>query len=199
MFDPHEGLEPGMSVEAVRVEGLDGDVAAAGAELEACLVADASVSRLDLTGATLVDVEVRELRAIEVVAPGSRWRRVRIAGGRLGTLDLQGADLDEVELVDVRVDYLALGGARVADLVVAGCAIRALDLPNATLERVAFTDSRSDELDTNGLRARDVDLRGLEVGDVSSLDGLRGTTLTTLQVERLATTFARRAGIDVRD
>lgn len=199
VFERRGTLGPGDVVEGAHVEGLAGAITAAGVELEGCLVADAELARVDLTGANLVDVELRDVRAVEIVGRGARLRRVRITGVRIGTFDLQGADVDEVELLDARIDYLALGGASVSDLVVERCTIRALDLPQATVERAAFVDSRSDEVDTNDLRARDVDLRGLEALDYSSLEGLRGTTLGPSQVERLATTFARRAGIDVRD
>ena len=106
-----------------------------------CAVAAASVDRLDLTGATLADVDIDELRATAVVGR-ARLRRVRMTGGRIGTLDLGDAELDEVELRGIRIDYLSLGGATVKDLLVADCTIGSLDVPQATLSRVAF-DGRS--------------------------------------------------------
>lgn len=189
----------GDDVEAVRIEHLEDGLDAPYASIEASVVEHVSGERIDLTGATLLDVDALDLRVTHVAGRGARWRRVRIAGGRIGTLDLSDADLDEVELRELRIDFLSLAGARVADLEISGCTITSIDLPGARVERMRVSSSRSDELDTRELRATDVDLRGLDVADVTAIDGLRGATLTPRQVEGLAAAFAKRAGIDVRD
>jgi uncharacterized protein YjbI with pentapeptide repeats len=183
----------------MRITGLHGDVDARHAQLSECVVAAASVDRLDLTGASLVDVDVEEVRATELIARSARWRSVRITGGRIATLDLTDAELDAVELRNVRIDYVSLGGARVADLLVAGCAMRALDMPNAKVERVRFVGSRADVVDTRGLRARDLDLRGLDALHYLDPTTLRGATLTELQAVDLGPEFARALGIQLAD
>ena len=178
---------------------LDAQTDAAHATITECTLIDASVERLDLSGATLVDVEVRDVRATTLAARGSRLRRVRITGGRIGTLDLADADVDEVELRGMRIDYVSLAAARVTDLLIADCTIGTLDMPQAVLSRVAFADSRADDVDTRGLRAKDLDLRGLEA--VSYLDpaSLRGATLSARQIEYLAPALADALGIRVLD
>lgn len=193
------GLERGADLLGSAVGGLEGEVDAAHARLSECTVAEASVARLDLTGATLTDVLVDGLRATEVVARDARWRNVLVAGGRVGTLDLSGAELDSVELRGVRIDYLSLRGATVSDLLVTDCVIGALDLPLATLSRVGFDRSRADEVATDGMRAEHLDLRGLEALAFTRPDALRGATLSPRQVELFATAFAAALGIDVQD
>jgi uncharacterized protein YjbI with pentapeptide repeats len=188
-----------MDAHRLRFTGLTGPVDLAHASVEECVVDDAALESLDLTGATLIDVAFSDLRATSVSARDASLRRVRIVGGRIGTLDLAGAQVAELELRDVRIDYLSLAGARGQDILVRGCAIRSLDLPQATLTRVSFEDSRTGELDPRGLRAVDVDLRGLDADAFLDVASLRGTTLGPLQVERLAPAFAAAAGIDVRD
>ena len=161
---------------------------------------EASVERLDLTGATLVDVDVRELRATTLAARSARLRRVRIVGGRIGTLDLADADLDEVELRGVRIDYVSLAAARVSDLLIAATHHRHArhaagdDLRGWRSSTAAPTRSIS-----RGIRAEDLDLRGLEA--VSYLDpaSLRGATLSARQVEYLAPALAQALGIRVVD
>lgn len=172
---------------------------AAHAALTECAVVAASVERLDLTGATLVDVEIEQLGATTVNGRDARLRRVRLTGGRIGTLDLTGARVDEVELREVRIDYLSLAGAKVEDLLIAGCTIRTIDLPQAVLSRVRVVDSRADEVDVRGMRSDSVDLRGLEAASYLDIPSLRGATLTPWQVEQLAPAFAAALGIDVRD
>jgi uncharacterized protein YjbI with pentapeptide repeats len=172
---------------------------AAHAVLTECALSGASVERLDLTGATLVDVEVRDLRASTLSARSARLRRVRITGGRIGTLDLGDAEIDEVELRGVRIDYASLAAARIADLLIADCTISTLDLPQATVARMAFADSRADDVDTRGVRAKDLDLRGLEAVSYLDAGSLRGATLSSRQVEYLAPALAAALGIRVID
>ncbi|WP_458041369.1 MULTISPECIES: pentapeptide repeat-containing protein [Bacteria] len=168
-------------------------------EISECRFFRASVDALTLTGASVVDVDIDQLRATTISARGARLRRVRVVGGRIGTLDLATADLDEVELRGIRIDYLSLGGARIEDLLVANCVIGSLDLPQATATRVRFDDTRGDEVDVRGLRATDVDLRGLEMLSLTDATALRGTTLDSTQVESMAAAFAAALGIQVKD
>ncbi|GAA4189583.1 hypothetical protein GCM10022219_05560 [Microbacterium oryzae] len=182
----------------VRLAGLAGEVDLEHASLEECVVPSAAVDTLALRGATLIDVEVTDIRAVTVVARDTTIRRVRITGGRIGTLDLAEARIAELELRDVRVDYLSLAAARVEDVLIADCAIRAVDLPHAQLTRVAFERCRADEVDPRGMRASDLDLRGLDALSYLDALALRGATLTEDQVRALAPAFAAAAGIDVK-
>lgn len=196
-----EGRPPSRGAESfqVRWTTLEAVTDAAHSEIAECALDEVTVERLDVTGASLVDVEVSDLRATAVVGRAARLRRARFTGGRIGTLDLADADIDEVELRGIRIDYLSLAGARVEDLVISGCTIGTLDVPQARLSRVAFHDSRADEVDTRGVRCEHVDLRGLDA--VSYLDpaGLRGATLSPAQIEQLAPALAAALGIRIRD
>ncbi len=178
---------------------LDPLTDAAHATITECTVVSASLERLDLTGATLVDVDIRDLRASTLSGRGARLRRVRITGGRIGTLDLADADLDEVELRGARIDYLSLAAGRIADLLIADCTIGTLDMPQATVTRVGFENSRADDVDTRGLRAQDLDLRGLEAVSYLDAASLRGAIFSPRQVEYLAPVLARALGIRVLD
>ncbi len=182
---------------AARITGLSGEVDAAHSRLAECAVVAASVDRLDLTGATLSDVRVTDLRATEVVARDGRWRNVEISGGRIGTLDLMRAELEGVSFTGVRIDYLSLPSATIADLLFTGCDIGTLDLPDARVERIAFADCRADEADTRGLRARDLDLRGVELLAITDPAGLRGATMTARQAELHAEAFAAALGLRI--
>lgn len=177
---------------------LVGDVDLAHATLEQCtLTADAD--RIDMVGATLLDVDATDLRVASLSLRNAGIRRLRIRGGRIGTLDLSGARIDELELRDLRIDYLNLGGAKASDVLFLSTTIRTLDLPQAEVTRLALEGCRSDEVDPRGLRASHVDLRGLDADAFTDTNGLRGTTLSSFQVQRLAATLAASAGILVQD
>ena len=177
---------------------VSGNVDLTYASLERCVIT-ADADGIDLIGATILDVDIPDIRVPSLSLRNAGIRRLRVSGGRIGTLDLSSARIDELELRDVRVDYLNLGGAKGTDLQFTGCTIRTLDMPQAQLTRVRFDDCRSDEVDSRGLQATDVDLRGLDAVAFVDANGLRGTTLTTFQVQQLAPTLAVGVGIQVKD
>jgi uncharacterized protein YjbI with pentapeptide repeats len=168
------------------------------AQFEQCSLSGA-VDRADLTGATLLDVEIVDARTPVLSLKDATIRRLRIAGGRIGTLDLSGAHIVELILEHARIDYLSLAAAKIQDSLVADCTLATVDLPAAAVTRVRFERSSADEVDTRGLRADSLDLRGLDALSFLDVTALRGTTLSARQVELLAPVFARAAGIDVQD
>ncbi|MDQ4213047.1 pentapeptide repeat-containing protein [Microbacterium capsulatum] len=168
------------------------------ARFEQCSLSG-SADRADLTGVTLLDVEIVDVRAAVVTLKDATVRRLRISGGRIGTLDLSGAHVAELILEHARIDYLTLAAAKIQDSLIADCTLTTLDLPAATATRVRFERTRVDEVDTRGLRADSLDLRGLDAEAFLDVSALRGATLTPHQVALLAPVFARAAGIDVQD
>lgn len=187
------------TVHGGEIQDATGDIDAAHSQLTECTWTDASLDRVDLTGASISDVRVTNFRAVELIARDSHWRTVVFDQGRIGTLDLQRAEWDVVLLRGLRIDYLSLASATVSDLVIEDCDIRALDLPNARLRRVRMDRSRVDEVDTRELRAEDVDLRGLEALSFTSPAGLRGVTLSPRQAEVHAASFATALGVRIRE
>lgn len=177
---------------------LTGTVDLAYSTIEQCVVS-ADADAVDLTGGTVVDVDLPGVRIASLKMRDAGVRRVRIRGGRIGTLDLSQASVAEVELREVRIDYLNLGAAKITDLEVTGCTIRTIDLPQAELARVRFADTSSDEVDTRGMRAKDLDLRGLDALSYLDAHSLRGATLTSFQVQQLAPVIAAGIGIQVKD
>jgi uncharacterized protein YjbI with pentapeptide repeats len=154
---------------------------------------------VDLTGATLLDVEILDARTAALSLKDATIRRLRIAGGRIGTLDLSGAHVAELIVEHARIDYLSLAAAKIQDSLIADCTLATVDLPMATLTRVRFENCRADEVDPRGMRADSLDLRGLDALSFLDVAALRGSTLTTRQVEQLARVLAASAGIDVQD
>lgn len=177
---------------------LDADADLAHSSLEQA-VFGGSAESLDLRGATLMDVEFRDLRVASLSARQANLRRVRFTGGRIGTLDLADARIDEFELRGVRIDYLTFAGATAVDVLITDCRLTALDLPAARLTRTSFDGTRADEVDPRGMQAEHVDLRGLDALSLLDIASLRGTTMSLRQIELLAPAFAVAAGITVDD
>lgn len=177
---------------------LSGDVDLAHSSLEQCRIT-ADAESVDLTGATLLDVEIVDPRIATLTMRDATVRRLRVHGGRIGTLDLSSARIGELEVVDVRIDYLSLGGARGDDIEISGCALRALDAPQAELTRVRFAGCHAREVDPRGMRATHVDLRGLDADAFLDVSSLRGVTMSGHQVQLLAEVMAAGLGIRVAD
>lgn len=169
------------------------------AHINESLIVDANVGSFRLTGADLTDVDILDVRAIEMTARAGRWRNVRIVGGRIGTLDLSGSDIDSVELRGLRIDYLTLAGATASDLMLSDCVIGTLDMPQARVKRAAFEGCRAHDVDNRLWRIENVDLRGLDAAGYLDPTALRGATMSPGQVNVLAADFARALGIDVQD
>ncbi|MFJ4166792.1 pentapeptide repeat-containing protein [Microbacterium sp. NPDC089698] len=168
------------------------------AQFEQCSLSGAA-ERVDLAGATLLDVEIVDARTPVLSLKDATIRRLRIAGGRIGTLDLSGAHVAELIVEHARIDYLSLAAAKIQDSLLMDCTLATVDVPAAAVTRVRFERSSADEVDTRGLRADGLDLRGLDALAFLDVTSLRGATLTSRQVELLAPVFARAAGIDVQD
>jgi len=198
-LDEADGLSPRDDLLAARITGLADDVLAAHARLVESRVEAASVALFDATGTTFTDVVVDDLRAVELRLRDARWRNVALTGGRIGTLDGLRAAWDGVTLRGIRVGYLSLPSAELADVRFVDCEIGTLDLPDATLTRVTFDSCRVDEVDTRGLTGTDLDLRGLDALAFTDPRALRGSTLSTRQVEQHAAAFAAAHGVHIAD
>lgn len=192
-------LARGADVHAARVESVSGTVDATHSHLSESRVTGLDAQSLDLTGASLTDVDLDDVRAVVLNARQTRWQSVRIVGGRIATLDLSRSDMSGVEFRDLRIDYLTLAGTTASDLLFIGCTIGTLDAPQSRLSRVRFEGCRADEVDNRDWRVENVDLRGLEALHYLDIAALRGTTLAERQVTSLAREFARAAGVDIRD
>lgn len=199
MLEQHAGLAARDDLLGVRIERLEGDVSAVHGRLAESRIDGASVGRLDLTGATLSDVVMTDVRAVELIARDGTWRSVEVVGGRIGTLDALRAGWDAVVLRALRIDYLSLPAAEISDVVIADCEIGTLDVPDARLTRVRFEGSRADEIDTRGLRGADLDLRGIEALSFTDARALTGATLSPRQAELHAPAWAAALGIRLAD
>ncbi|WP_292835558.1 hypothetical protein [Microbacterium sp.] len=191
------GLAPRADLTGVLLSGVTGDPSALHGRIAESRIDGLVCGRWELGGASLVDVEILDVRAIEVGLRDGTWRSVELRGGRIGTLDAPRTAWDGVTVRGVRIDYLSFAAAELTDVSFVDCEIGTLDLPDARLTRVRFTGTRADEVGTRGLRARDLDLRGLETLAYTDPRALSGAWLDAGQAEAHATSFAEALGIRV--
>jgi len=79
------------------------------------------------------------------------------------------------------------------------CTLRDVDFGGATLTDLAFPGSRVERLALNGATLKRVDLRGATVLELNDVNGLKGATISELQLMGLAPSFAHALGVKVED
>lgn len=198
-LETHVGLDPRVDLLAVEVTGLGGDVDAAHCHLTEARIPGASVGRLEMTGGSLVDVELDDLRAVELGARDGSWRNVAITGGRIASIDGLRARWSSVVIRGVHIDYLSLASAEIEDVLFVDCRFGTIDLPDTRVARVSFEGCRADEVDTRGLRATHLDVRGLEALAFTDARALAGVWLSPRQIELHAAAWADALGIRVAE
>lgn len=197
-------LDEGPTFDGLDFSGMDlGTLDLAGRAIPGAFF-ECDLSGVRLDGARLDEVEfsgclLDGLGASLLEAPSSRWRRGTISHSRIGAATLHGGRWEQMTVDGCRWGFVNLRGAHLEDVVFSQCVFEDLDLADAELVRVAFQDCSATSVTVRGATMSDVDLRGLDVDDVDDAGGLRGATITPLQLAALGPSLARRLGIHVDD
>ncbi|WP_297005295.1 pentapeptide repeat-containing protein [uncultured Corynebacterium sp.] len=152
-----------------------------------------------LTGARITDTILTTVNATSLTASRASLQDVILRDSRLGAVDLVDAGVHGLIVERCSIDFLNVRGTDLTDVLFHDCRIGDLDLGGVRADRVSFVDCQVDAFDAVDARARNVDLRGLEIHGIRNPDGLRGMTLSPVQVALLSTAFARHLGIRVEE
>ncbi|WP_028644243.1 pentapeptide repeat-containing protein [Nocardioides sp. URHA0020] len=197
--DPVADLVRSADLESVRytdvlVERLE----LGGARLDGVRLTRVTADEADLKGARLTEVDLDQVSVPVVRAARGQWRDVQVSG-RLGSVEAYESQWRSVHFVGCKLSYLNLRGAELLDVLFTDCVIEELDLVGAAATRVALVDTRVASLDVQGARLGDVDLRRATFDAVDGLVGLRGATLSSDQLTRLAPLLAAELGLRIED
>lgn len=207
-------------LDAIHLNGLeDGDPGSLGAHerSDGERFIDADLTALDLTGslfsgceflsctahatdfrtASFIETRFHRLNAPVLQAPRARFRDVIVENSRIGSGELYEARLESVHFINCKIGYVNLRAAKLTDVLFTNCDIDELDLAAAEASRVAFSHSKTRSLTLGRASLTHVDLRGLEIGELAGLDGLRGATLSPLQSIELAPAMAAELGLKI--
>lgn len=185
----HEGL----ALEGADLSGRD----LTGATFTECELVGVTAHTTLLRHARLVETRIERLNAPVLDATRSTWRDVVLNGSRLGALDIDDAELRSTRITGSKFDWINLRSSTLEDVLLEDCTVEELDLSGVTATRMAFVNCRVGGLALAHARLQDVDLRGLEIGTLSTLEGMSGATLAPEQVTALAPAFAAHLGIRV--
>jgi uncharacterized protein YjbI with pentapeptide repeats len=180
-----------------RLRFADADLVDIG--FEECALERIRLHEADLTAASLVDVLASRLDAPVLKAPRIRMRDVRLEGSRVGSAELYDASLSSVHIADCRLGFVNLRGSKITDLLITDCAIEELDLRGTSGMRIAFARTTIGTLDLADSSLTHLDLRGADILDLDTPDGLRGAVLDSTQLMALGPVFARHFRVRVED
>jgi uncharacterized protein YjbI with pentapeptide repeats len=129
--------------------------------------------------ASLHDVTIEGSRLAAVSAWGSSWRGVTLRGGK--------------------IDFLNLRGARLKDVAFEDCVVTELDLQEATVDGLSFAGCTLAEPEFGRGSYAALDLSGATLRSPRGVAGLKGATVSRLQLFDLAPHLAAELGITVAD
>ncbi|MDN5687560.1 MAG: pentapeptide repeat-containing protein [Brachybacterium sp.] len=198
-----------LEADELRAQGTYDAVRVSGGDLSGRDLTGAGFTECELLGVTAHETVLQHARLIEsridrwnapvLNATRSTWRDVELTGSRIGALDIDDTEIRSTRVVGSKLDWLNLRASTLEDVLFEDCVIEELDLTGATAARVAFVNCRAGSVSLAHARLADVDLRGLELGAIGNLEGMKGATLDAQQVTALAPAFAHHLGIRVED
>ena len=190
LLDAHENVD-GLRFVGADVSGQD----LSGLTVTECAFEDLDAHDVLLRGAGFVETTIERLNAPIIAAPRSRFREVSIDQSRIGSAEFYESNWRSVHITGSKLGFVNLRGAVLQDVQFTNCSIDELDLGGATVNRLAFVDCTLNSLDVTRATLQNVDLRTLDLRRISGLEGLKGATMSSMQVSELASMFAEHLGI----
>lgn len=188
------------SVEGERFENVDlSGQPLGGLHVSECEMLGLNVGDADLRNVTFAESRVRQLNAPVLRASCSNWRDVVIEQSRIGSAELYDSSWRGVQFIGCKLGYLNLRGANLRDVSFVDCQIDELDLGGATATRMLVSGTTVRTLSLVKPQLQHVDLREAQLEVINGIEGLAGTTLSSIQVAQLAPVFAARLGITVAE
>ena len=129
----------------------------------------------------------------------SSWSDCLVQGARLGAVALYGAELARVRFEGCKIEFLNLRGATLVDVEFVDCQLVEADFAEARLTKVSFEGCRLVSPDFTKGTFKDVDLTGADLAGPRGVSGLRGATVSDLQLIDLGPALAAELGIRVAD
>jgi uncharacterized protein YjbI with pentapeptide repeats len=168
LVEPDDDLTDDLRLEGIRLTG-----SWAGASFEGLDIRGARLSGVRFTGATLDQLLLRDVVAVDCELSGATlnagvFERVRFERCRMSGLVATGLRARDVEMVDCVLDGAWLRSATFERCELAGCNLRGADLYGADLRDTRLVHSQLDETEWSKATVGNLALHG------STLDGLRG-------------------------
>ena len=177
---------------------LTGQVAPNARFLE-CTFQRCDLSEVTLARARFGDTGLYAVHGAGVDLAETSWLDCVVQGARLGAVQLFGAQLRRVRFEGCKIEFLNLRGAVLVDCQFVDCQLVEPDFGEATMTTVSFHGSRLVSPDFTKGTFKDVALGGADLAGARGVAGLRGVTISSLQLVDLGPALAAELGITVDD
>lgn len=174
-------------------------VSAAGSRFLECTFQRCDLSEFTAPRARFAETSLYAVHGAGLDLAESSWSDVLVQGVRLGAVAMYGADLARVRFEGCKIEFLNLRGATLRDVQFVDCQLVEADFAEATLRQVSFEGSRLVSADFSRGTFADVDLTGADLAGPRGVAGLRGATVSRLQLIDLGAALADELGIVVTD
>ncbi len=200
--DVFAGNGPGRTTEsdhdALRFEGTDFSGAhAEGHTFIECSLVGATLDEVRLDGSRWSECAWEGVHGVSVSIPEASLVETTIDGCRLAAVSAWASTWRDVTVTGGKIDFLNLRGARLKTVAFVDCVITSLDLQETTVDGLSFKGCTLLEPEFGRGRYADLDLSGAVLRSPRGLAGLRGASLSRLQVIDLADLLAAELGIRV--
>jgi len=182
----------------VFTDDLDGSSAGGSRFLE-CTFQRCDLTELRAPRSRFSETSLYAVHGAGVDLAESSWSDCLVQGARLGAVAMYGAELSRVRFEGCKIEFLNLRGARLRDVAFVDCQLVEADFAEATLTAVTFDGSRLVSPDFTKGTFKDVDLTGADVAGPRGVAGLRGATISALQLIDLGPALAAELGIKLAD
>jgi uncharacterized protein YjbI with pentapeptide repeats len=198
---PYRGdLEEGGEYEGLSfAETAFDEAAAGGCHFLDCEFVNVSFGGGRLRRSRFTDTRLRDTRFMATDLAETRWQDTVLAQCMLAGVQAFSAVLRRTTFSDGKLDSVNFRGSTLTDVTFSNCVLRDADFGGATLERVSFGGCTLTGADFTKASCTDVDLRGAELGIAAGFESLRGVTIDSVQLVRLAPQLAHHLGITVLD
>ncbi len=195
-----DAIEPRLNLEHSEISGLDlsrqtlqrSDVS--GVRLNSPVLSSARIQQ-----SSWLNVEVLTAEGAGLYGDSCVLTRILFERSRLTGLILSGSQLTDVSFTGCKLDLANIRAAHLKRVRFERCELMGADFSSANLSDVSFEHCNLTGIDVTNMTSKSVDMRGCEVLSPKGIGGLRGVTLTSLQLLSLTPWLAQELGIKIED
>lgn len=159
----------------------------------------ASLTGLVFDKFELTDCQCTKLEAAALRTHKANLLRVVIADSRLTGAEFAEAHLEDCTFKNIKFDEAGFRFASFKRVRFENCMLQRADFSNATFDQVTFTGCDLEESSFVSASCKDVDVTTEELGSIKGILGLKGATISEIQLMQLAPLLANELGFRIKE
>jgi uncharacterized protein YjbI with pentapeptide repeats len=165
-----------------------------GVRIDHCSFAGTQLTKLELT-----DTIGRQLESAAIRPHKASFIRVEITDSRYTGSDFPDAHFEDCVFKGTKFDEVGFRFATFKRVSFINCILRNADFSGASFTQVTFSDCDVRSTNFSSANCKGVDMTGQNLFDAKGLLGLKGATISSLQLVQMAPLLADELGFYVQD